>query len=53
MKLRQGKLRLGVRKRLFTGRVVGQWNRLLREVVTAHSLSEFRERLDNTLGYMV
>jgi len=41
MKLHQGKFNLDVRKRFFTERMLGHWNRVLREVVTAPSLSEF------------
>ncbi|KAK4815532.1 hypothetical protein QYF61_003224 [Mycteria americana] len=52
MKLHQGKFRMGIRKRFFTERVVSHWNRLPREVVTAPSLSEFKECLDNALGHM-
>jgi len=53
MKLHQGKFRLDIRKRFFNGRVVGHWNRLPMEVVTALSLSEFKEHLDNALSHMV
>ncbi|KAK4806776.1 hypothetical protein QYF61_005572 [Mycteria americana] len=52
MKLHQGKFRLDIRKRFFTERVVGHWNRLPRAVVTAPSLSEFKERLDDALSHM-
>ncbi|KAK4832801.1 hypothetical protein QYF61_025669 [Mycteria americana] len=53
MKLPQGKFRLDIRKRFFTERVVSHWNRLPRAVVTASSLSEFKERLDDALSHMV
>ena len=53
MKPCQGKFRLDIRKRVFTERVVGPWNRLPREVVTAPSLSGFKEGLDDGLSHMV
>ncbi|KAK4830789.1 hypothetical protein QYF61_013622, partial [Mycteria americana] len=53
MKLHQGKFRLGIRKRFFAERVVGHWNRLPREVVTAPSLSELKGRLDDALSDML
>jgi len=53
MKLCQGKFRLDIRKRFFTERVVGHWNRLTRDVVTAPSLSEFKEYLYDALSRMV
>jgi len=39
MKLHQHKFRLDIRKRFFTERVIGPWNRLPGEVVKAPSLS--------------
>lgn len=53
MMLCQGKFRLGVRKRLFTERMVSHWNRLPMEVVTIPSLSEFKEYPDDALSYMI
>ncbi|KFO53607.1 hypothetical protein N302_08511, partial [Corvus brachyrhynchos] len=53
LKLCGGKFRLDIRKRFFTQRVVGPWNRLPREVVTAPSLTELKKRLDNALRDMV
>jgi len=52
MKLHQGKFRLDIRKRFFTERMVGHWNRLPRDVVMAPSLSEFHKHLDNALSHI-
>lgn len=51
MKVHQGKFKLDIRKRFFTARVVGLLNRLLREVVMAPNLSEFKAHLDDTLSH--
>jgi len=53
MKLHQGKFTLGIRKRFFPERVVGYWNRLPREGVTAPSLSKFKECLEDTFSHML
>ena len=52
-KLRQGRFRLGIRRKFFTQRVVTYWNRLPKEVVDAPSLEAFKARLDVALGSLV
>lgn len=52
-KLCQGKFRLDIKKKFFTERVAGHWNRLAREVVMAPKLLEFNECLDDVLGHIV
>ena len=52
-KLRQGRFRLDIRRKLFTQRVVMHWNRLPKEVVDAPSLEAFKARLDVALGSLV
>lgn len=44
---------MDMRKRFFTERVVGPWKRLSREVVTALTLSELKEHLDDAVSHMV
>ena len=52
-KLRQRRLRLDIRRKLFTQRVVMHWNRLPKEVVDAQSLEAFKARLGVALGSLV
>ena len=49
----RGGLSLDIRRKLFTQRVVGHWNRLPKEVVDAPSLDPFKARLDVALGSLV
>ena len=44
-KLKEGRLRLGLRKKSFTVRVVRHWHRLPRDVVDAPSMETFKARL--------
>ena len=53
LKQRQGRFRLGIRRKLFTQRVVRHLNRLPKEVVDAPSLEAFKARLDVALGSLV
>ncbi|KAK4814534.1 hypothetical protein QYF61_022253 [Mycteria americana] len=52
-KLKEGRLRLDVRKKFITMRVVRHWNRLPREVVDAPSLKVCKARLDGALSNQV
>jgi len=52
-KLKEGRFRLGIRKKFFTMRVVRHRSRLPREVVVALSLEVFKARLDRTLSNLV
>ncbi|KFV47665.1 hypothetical protein N341_11922, partial [Tyto alba] len=53
VKLQQGKFRLDIRKRFFTEMVDSHWNRVSRDMVTAQSLSEIKEHLEDTLDRMI
>jgi len=52
-KLKEGRFRLGIRKKFFTMRVVKHWNRLPREAVAAPSLAVFKPGLDGALSNLV
>ncbi|KFW12552.1 hypothetical protein N326_08186, partial [Eurypyga helias] len=52
-KLKDGKFRLGIRKKFFIEGVVRHWNRLPRETVDALSLEVSKARLDEALSNLV
>jgi len=52
-KLKEGRLRLDIRKQFFTMRVVRPWPRLSREAVAASSLAVLKARLDGALSNLV
>ena len=52
-KLKEGRIRLDIRKKFFTRRMVKHWHRLPREVVAAPSLEVFKARLDGALSNLV
>jgi len=52
-KLREGRFRLDIRKKIFTTRVLKHWNGLPKEVVEAPSLEIFKARLDGALSNLV
>ncbi|KFQ63617.1 hypothetical protein N334_13280, partial [Pelecanus crispus] len=45
-KLKEGRFRLGIRKKFFTMRVVRHWSRLPREAVDAPSPEMFQARVE-------
>ncbi|KFQ54936.1 hypothetical protein N333_06505, partial [Nestor notabilis] len=51
--LTEGRLRLDIRKKFFTIRVVRHKNRLPREAVAAPSLAVFKATLNRALGDVV
>ena len=52
-KLEVGRLRLDIRKKFFTIRVMKHCNRLPSEVVSAPSQEAFKTRLDGTLSNLI
>jgi len=52
-KLKEGRFRLDIRKKIFTMRVAKHWHMLPREAVAAPSLEVFKARLDGALSNLV
>jgi len=52
-KLVEDRIRLGIRKKLFTLRMVRPWHRLPREAVAAPSLAVFKARLNGAWSTLV
>jgi len=52
-KLRQGRCRLGTRRKFFTQGVMKHWNSLIEEVLDAPSLDAFKAKLDVALSSLV
>lgn len=52
-KLEKGKFMFDIRKKVFTVRVVRNWNRLLKKDVDVPSLGALKARLDGYLGNLV
>lgn len=50
VKMKEGKLRSEIGKKFFTLRVLRQWNRFLRELVTAPALAVLKARVDKVLS---
>ena len=53
MKLEEGRFRLDITKKLFTGRVVRHWHRLPSEVMDAPSLEALKARLDGAFSNLI
>ncbi|KAK4816190.1 hypothetical protein QYF61_012655 [Mycteria americana] len=52
-KLKEGRFRLGIRKKFFSMWVMRHWNRLPREAVDAPSLEMFKARMDEALSNLI
>ena len=52
-KLKEGRFRLDIKKKIFTVRVVRHWNRLSREAVDAPSMETFKVRLDSAPSNLI
>ena len=49
-KIKEGTIRLDIRRKFFTLRAVRHWHRLPREAVDAPFLAVYKARLDGALG---
>jgi len=52
-KVKEGRFSLDMRKKSFSLKVMGHWDRLPREVVDAPSLETFKVRLDWALSTLI
>ena len=52
-KLKEGRLKVDIRKKFFTVRAVRHWNQLPKEVADGPSLAVFKARLDGALSNLV
>ncbi|KFP95255.1 hypothetical protein N329_10553, partial [Haliaeetus albicilla] len=52
-RLKKGRFRLDIRKKMFTMRVVKHRNRLPREVVDVPSLERFKVKLDGAMRNLI
>jgi len=52
-KLKESRVRLNIREKFFTLRVLRHWHRLPREAVAAPTLAVFKARLDGALSSLV
>ena len=52
-KLQEGRFKLDIRKKSFTGSMVRHWNRLPRDTVVALSLETFKARMDQARGNLI
>lgn len=50
--LKMGRLRLDMKKKFFTGKVVKHWNKLPKDMVTTSTLEILRKRVDVVLWDM-
>ena len=52
-KLKEGRFKLDIRKKLFTMRVIRHWSRLPKEAMDTPSLKVFKVRLNGALNNLI